>query len=280
MRTLATFVALSIVLFASLPLQAAETTFRLEFTQPKNASSPKVAEEMAEIIARRLRTRFDAAGVKAFTVRPRTRDVLVTVGGTFDPAWLTGIATAPGEFELRPVIEGAGPDWRELTDMLPKGVEIRGESARGHLWSPTRAPLDRVLKRLSMATEMEVVVAPDVLGWRTIVVGEPLATEADVAGATMALAPTGAYNVSVAFEPDARARLAAESSDGLQTWAVILDDEVVSLVPRPVRDTRVLGIAAPDRLGTDLAGQALWASAIVARLAAPMPVRLALFKET
>jgi hypothetical protein len=277
-------IACAIFAFATLfvlasPAWAGEVHYTVEFEQPKSTSSPKVAEEMASIISKRLRARFKAAGVKHYKISPNTRTVDVIVGGTFDSGWLTALATAPGSLEVRPVLEGGGPDWRELADMLPAEVEIRGDSARGHLWSATRAPLDRVLDRLSTTEGLKLAVAPDVLGWRTIVVGDLLASEADLEGATMAMAPTGAYNVSLAFSPAARARLAAPSSAGLQTWAVILDEEVVALVPRPGNDARLLGIAAPDRLGSDVAGQALWASAIVGRLAAPMPVRLALFKE-
>ncbi len=277
-RQLAAF-AVALLLSVSLPAFAGETNYRLEFDQPKDASTPKVAEEMAKIISKRLEERFKAAGVKDFKVRPQVRTVSVTVGGTTDAAWLNGLATAPGSLEIRPILEGGGPDWRELTDVLAPGVEIRGESARGYLWASTRAPLDRAVARLAMAEEMKIAVAPDVIGWRTVVVGEVLATESDISAATMSLAPTGAYNVSLAFEPSTRARLAAPSSTGLQTWAVILDGEVVSLVPRPGGDARILGIAAPNRLGSDLDGQAYWASSIVGRLAARMPVRLALFKE-
>lgn len=279
MRNLVFLLAASVIALFALPAQADETVFKLEFDQPSSPSSAKVAEEMALIIAERLGQRFKAAGVKDFKIRPHTRDLSVTVGGDFDPGWLMGVATAPGALEIRQVVEGGGPDWRSLTDMLPADVEIRGETARGYLWSATRSPLDRVLSRLSMATELKMVVAPDVLGWRTITVGEPLLDETDIARATKSLAPTGTFNVSLALEPKARARLAARTSNGLQTWAVILDDEVVSLVPRLANDSQILGIAAPDRLGTNIGGQSLWASAIVGRLAAPMPVRLALFKE-
>jgi hypothetical protein len=238
-----------------------------------------VVEEMASIISERLEERLKAAGVKAFNVEPATRTVKVTVGGSFDLGWLTALATAPGSLEVRPVLDGGGPDWREIVEVLPPEVEIRGDSASGYLWSPTRTPLDRVLERLSTADDVRIEVAPDPLGWRTIVVGKLLASEADLEGSTMAMAPTGAFNVSLKFSASTRARLAAPSSSGLQTWAVILDDEVVALIPRPGVDTRAIGISAPDRLGSDLKGQARWASAIVGRLAAPMPVRLALFKE-
>ncbi|RDV36568.1 hypothetical protein DV096_19135 [Bradymonadaceae bacterium TMQ3] len=249
--------------------------------EPDDTRRTRARRLLAEEASKRILTRLKAIGVKdpRAIVTPQNH-IQVVAPGALSAQVVRGALLAPGKLEIRPVAERS-PHWTELAGQLPEGVEIRQNPGqvspdRVHLWSADFATLHRFTRRLALG-ETRVEVFPTREGWRTLDLGEVLATEENLASSELRSSPAGIPFVQIELEPGSAETLrGAASSHTSTTLAVMLDGEVVSLIHRT--GGQALEIPCPDHLRSHQSRQA-WAAQVAGRLATPIPLTIAELTE-
>ncbi|TXD37237.1 hypothetical protein FRC98_10935 [Lujinxingia vulgaris] len=249
--------------------------------EPDENKRTRARRLLAEEAAERIITRLKAIGVKdpRAIVTPQNH-IQVVAPGAASAQVVRGALLAPGKLEIRPVSESS-PHWIELASQLPEGIEVRQNPGqvspdRVHLWSADFATLHRFTRRLALGdTRVEVFPARD--GWRTLDVGEVLATEEDLTTSELRSSPGGIPFVQIELGSDSAEKIrSATSSANSAPLAVLLDGEVVSLIRRT--GGQALELPCPDHLRSHLSRQA-WAAQVAGRLATPIPLTIAELRE-
>jgi|SRR5690554_2345791 len=237
---------------------------------------------LAEEVAERVLTRLKAIGVKdPRTIVNAQNHIQVIAHGAGSAQIVRGAILAPGKLEIRPVLESS-PHWAELAGELPQGIELRQNPGRVsadrvHLWSADFATLHRFTRRLALGQTL-VQVFPERNGWRTLDLGDVLATESQLGSVELRQSPAGIPFVQIELNADAadKVRSAAAAPGANTTLAVVLDGEVVSLIHRT--GGQALEVPCPEHLRSHQSREA-WAAQVAGRLATPIPVRIAELRE-
>lgn len=268
--------------------QRAEATVTLwvprEAEGTPSAREREKSAQLTKLAAERLRARLKAARLKDADISVRDeRTIVARARGNVSRQTLAGIVVPQGDFALRPLL-AVGERWMSQIDQLPEGVKLRQgkeslEAKDAYLWSDNLNTLRRALKALGpqigAPDELELSVYPSGDGWRALALGPPAATHKDIARATISQGQTGEDFVRMEFNRDlsARTKTLALSGDA-QRWAMVLDGEVVSLLPRTGDALgKSLSAAAPEEL-TAPARRRAWAQQVAGRLAAFIPIQL------
>jgi len=256
----------------------------LSYTDTSDLDDRQTAETQSEIrdeTQKRIERRLDAARVKHSEVSARGQSA---IPGKLKPSrplrWYKALITSPGKLEIREIRDGAIA-WTALTSILGDDVEIRSEAesaSNTYLWSPSREPLAKVARRVHLPG-ISVVVAPgQEAGWRSYAVAETLATNEDLKEVQRQISPVGAPYVTLVLSGSIADRLAAAGPSNVQRWGVILDGEVLGLVQASALRTHRVELTAPGRVATRDAERA-WASQVQGRLAATLPLPIAVLEE-
>lgn len=264
-------------------------------TEPDNTESGsgtferEKSLELTQLVARSVRKRLKAAGIKDFSVKSSKSFIIqVRVRGSMTRSLIAGIVVPRGRFELRPV-EPSGSRWVRALAHLPPGVELRQkegsiDASEAYLWSANANTLRTAihflqtnpLKGIRPAQgALKFAVYPDDRGgWRTLTLSEPIATHKDIASAAIDQGHSGESYVRLLFHNQLSDALDANGalSGDANLWAVLLDGEVVSVLSGRAHNLgNSLSIMAPDQLRTPQARQS-WARQVAGRLAAYIPV--------
>ncbi len=256
--------------------------YRLALQPPPEvlaADSKAAKNSFADIATERLRKRFEAASVKEFEFRMSTPNTLVIeTGWNHERGWLEALMTAPGKVEIRRVTPEK-PNWLTLAAQIPAGVELRGDDPP-YLWSAQRSALAAFLARITLPNG-RLTVFPDPGGFRSVSLGEIVATERQIKAVQALRSSTGTSFISIDFETAVGASLAALHVSEVEQVAIMLDGELVAFVPAksflehsPVRVSVPEGAVPDDRVQHDL-----WIRQVAGRLAAPLPIAIAVLKE-
>ena len=231
-----------------------------------------------EVIRKRLR----AAEVKSHeSSLSKDATINVDIHRHFSYAWYRTLMLSPGRFSIRPRIRG-GINWLDLAKELPKGVEIHSDkqnATRTFLWSSSHKQLSETMKRFHFKN-VEAVIGPDGTdgGWRTYTVGPSTLTESDVERAKREVSSSGVNYVRIQLRSSSADRLAAAGNSNVEQWLVVLDEEVLGPVQNAVLSTGRLQLTAPKR-ASSRREQKSWALQVVGRLAAPLPITVAVVQE-
>jgi putative transposon-encoded protein len=259
-----------------------EVTLKVMVSEPDSSASGDEVyertkdEEITKMAVARVRARLKAAKIKQFSIeteKPRT--IVISARGDVTHPLLAGIVVPQGQFELRPT-QAVGARWTQMSAKLPEGVEIRQEKGsfavdEAYLWSRSRKSLTQAIAEMA-AEGVVVKLYPKAGGWRTLALADPVATHRDISKATIRRGKTGEPFVEVKFN----AKVSAEDlpKSRRQTWAVVLDSEVVATFDRVDTDFgSSLTMSAPKHLGSK-ERQQVWAQQVAGRLAAFMSVPL------
>jgi len=283
LTTLAGAALVVAVLAAAPALAKGRNTYRLVIGSAKSHEplSPAARKKFAKLVATRLEKRLHAAGVKDFNVSVVDGHTLsVEAAGAWDRSWMRAVLTAPGKLELRP-LSPHQPNWLELAGQMPKGVEIRGgQSSPTHVWSASRKTLEKFLARVAFSHGELAVYPANGGGWRSLSLGPPVATRESLTSARAETTSRGTTFVALAFASSVSARLAAASTSEVKQSAVVLDGEVVAVVDdRGLADHRIQLTAPRGAVGSGRDEQKAWAFQIAGRLAAPLPIPIAVLEE-
>lgn len=240
--------------------------------------------EVTKEAARRIETRLDAIDVKNSRVRvDDDYNIEITVYGDHSASAIKSALIPTGKLEIRPVLDDVSP-WADLADELPDDVEIRTfpgsfRTDRIFLFSHSLQSLRSFVDRVAIGSTI-VELFPHDDGWRSLNLGEPIATEDHLSSATIEKTPAGIPFVTVGFDTTAAQQIRSHtSSSGATHLAILLDGEVVSLhrfVARRFSDR--LDLEPPDHLRSRHA-RSQWAIQVAGRLAAPIPVQLVEIQE-
>ncbi len=274
-------VVLLMTLFPVLAFAQGRTVYELGLKPPKLAESAqsKVAKEaFADLAAERLRRRLTAAGIKEFELSVTDPATLrLETGVEKSSAWMEALIASPGKFELLP-LASEDPPWLELARTIPEGVEIRGMETP-YVWSADRAKLTSWLRRIATG-KLRVELFPEDGGFRTISLQEAVATESAVRSVKVE-STRGSKFVRVVLDPRLRAQLAARAESGVERFAMVLDGELIGFGSFKELESRGwLRLAPPPGAVSD--SRELvddWVHQVAGRLAAPMPVPVAVLEE-
>lgn len=278
--------ALAVLLVASsayavLPV----SNYRLVVGDPLKTSdgvSQRRAVKLAEMTQERIKARLRAAEVKSHEVVLNKDGTLrVMIHRNFPAGWYAALMLSPGKFAIQPRTRG-GINWVMLATEIPQGVEIRSDKAdetKTYLWAAKRDTLSQTMKRFHFKN-FSAVLGPDDIdgGWRTYTVGKSVLTQENVKEASRQMSSTGVTFVRLQLTSDTPDRLAAATTSDVQQWVVVLDGEVLGLVQSAVLNTGKLQLSAPTR-ATSRDEQRSWALQVVGRLAAPLPIKVAIVQE-
>lgn len=256
---------------------SAQTNLRLVVSDPSEVSegkSPKRQAHLNQMVLEALQKRTEAAGMRGTQVTNAGSDLKISVPKKWKRSFIDPIVLAPGRLEVR-ALSPMAVDWVQKASQLPVGVELRG-AAEPFLWSADRRILDQVAEKFSTPTEM-VVVAKHPEGWRTYSGTQVLGREADIDVAKADRSPNGGAFISIRFRTSMVDRLATPAFLDVKTWLVILDGEVLGLVSSTALATGSIELSAPVSLPSD--GQRQWVSQVAGRLAAPLPIPVAILPE-
>lgn len=276
------FLVLLLIVAVAIPAAAAgRRTWRLGLRPPAEvlAKDGEARKVYADLAAERLRKRLTAAGIKEFVISIEDASTLrLETGVDADEAWMEALIASPGRAELRPVLANQ-PDWLELASQMPAGIEIRG-GEETWVWSAKRWPLQDWLRRLALP-DVAVKVFPSDAGYRSYTLGEPLASERDVRGVEVRQSAAGEAFATVTFDPAIAARLAGSSLSGVEQCGLVLDGEVIGFVPTETLKTENrVRLSAPQGAVPDQRRyREAWVQQVAGRLAAPLPVPIAVLKE-
>jgi hypothetical protein len=256
------------------------TTIRADVPVPDGASESRAIDarrELAERVAERIRTRLETARIKYYDVRVSDGTVVVKVGGDVGRRLAAGIAFPPGDAQIRPVLD-VGAQWQKRLADVPDTVELRqGENLLdredAHLWSTDRATLQSFLDDVSLEGAEAFVYAGDD-GWRTMALGSPILSDADIRGSRIASVQNGTPYVALELSQSGSQRLERRSGADDRKWAVVVDGEIVAVMKRLTFSEGDLLISTPKHLPNDDA-EMNWARQVAGRLAAPIPIPLA-----
>ena len=257
-------------------------TYTLALNPPKavlQAKSADARRSYADLTEQQLTLRLEAAGVKEFAFHPNRAGTLVMeTGWGHDPAWMEALLTAPGQVDLREV-RPAKVDWLPLASTMPEGIEVRGDEVP-YLWSSSRDRLQKFLARITIA-EGKVLVFVEDGGFRSVTLGASLGSRKQIARSSARTTPRGGSFVELQFADSVRGRLADTSAVGVEKVAIVLDGEVVGFVSaKSIRERTASRLAAPNEVvRSDRAAQALWVRQVAGRLAASLPIAVAILKE-
>lgn len=279
--------ALWVLLLLAIPLTASAEAFVFNIVvgDPVDATKgtsvlrhTKFAEQARERIAKRLK----AGEVKSYEViltPERTVKAKITLSRS--AAWYRSLILSPGNFEVRPRQRGQ-INWVPLAKEIPEGIQIKSDPAdhlKTYLWSPSYSKLSKATSRFHL-DPYSVVMGPDDIdgGWRTYTVGRPVITHREIQSAKREMSGTGITFVSIALKSTTLDRLAQVESSKVEQWVVVLDGEVLGYVQSAGLAKGKIQLTAPSRATTG-EEQKSWASQVVGRLAAPLPIPVALLKE-
>ncbi len=240
----------------------------------------RVHQEMAREAASRIETRLDAVGGKDHRVRVNGQnEIEVTVyGGRHDAAAIKSAVIPRGQLEIRPVYLDQSI-WYDVEEQLPGSVEIR--QAPGsvstdeiYLFSRDGRALREFVGRVAIAG-VEMRVFPHGDGWRTVQLGDPMATERDLTRSDLGRTPSAIPYVTVEFEAEVAQELRATmAEEGLRQLAVVLDRELIAVQGFSARQfSETLTLDCPAFLRSHEARRH-WALQVGGRLAAPIPITL------
>ena len=261
------------------------STLRIDVPVPDSISGDlarHTREELAKQVSRQVRKRLESAAIKFQTVRAVDgTTVVVEANSEVDRSVLVGVAMPPGEFALRP-IRRVGTRWQDLMNELPAGVELRqGEGAldrdNAHLWAPTRGKLEDFISKISLGAG-EVLVFSTGDGWRSVTLGEPILTHANVEESEIRTVRTGAPYVTLQIDADGSRALGGHKRTEEVRYAAVLDGEVVAVVEGSALSSDALNLSAPEYLSGEEALQG-WSRQVAGRLAARIPLELLSTKE-
>lgn len=260
------------------------TQFRLIVENPDDALEGEIRvrrhREMAQMAAERVEKRLATIGVGDYRVRVLpSNDLEVQVFGRHRAETIKSAVIPPGQMDIRPVLVDDTP-WMDLEELLPDDIELRAEPGsfqtdRLYLYSPNASSLHSFLGRVSLGAK-EIYIFPHRDGWRTLALGESLATERAVEGVSMHRTPSAIPFVRVQLNEEAvdEIRTGARREDA-RHLAILLDGEIVSLVRFGERHfSSELTLEVPEYLRTSDARSG-WAMQVAGRLAAPIPIILA-----
>lgn len=265
---------------AQTPEAEGVTELRLDVPTPEDVSGDLRAETremIAEKVKPRIRKRLTAAGVKFTTVAVEEDGVvLVEADPDHDVATIRGIVVPPGRFSVR-VVRSIGTRWVDLSDRMPSGLELRtGEDPMDrdatYVWSKSREKLEAFLEEVSIA-DGDVTIYSTGGGWRTVTLGETLATHEDVQSSEIKRVQTGAPFVALELSPSAQASFDELAEPEGMDFAAVLDGEVVSLMSASALSEHLFSIPPPDYL-SGFESLMHWARQVAGRLGARIPVEL------
>lgn len=241
----------------------------------KSNASLQLQQQIGKILIERLKLRLEAAGVKDARVNTLTGATLsVTVYGDYSKDWLYGVIVPVGRFGLHP-LGSLGTTWRDLEGDLPKQITLRepgpGQSEEDpYLWSKDRAALEGYIKRIALPN-LTIAVAPEQDGWRTITLMPPLLNESLIKKVELKKTSKGTPFGLLLLHERAKAVWKDRAED--ERFALVLDGEVLSLIPKPAISTQAQLQVMCSTLA-ELKAQERCVSQIVGRLAAPLPTPL------
>ncbi len=284
----ASVLLLAVVAWGIAPAEASTGGDRVEFTVTVEPGGEQEDEEIrartrrnvAEEVARRIEHRLEAIDIKHFAVEATGgSDVKITVYGSHDPQVIKGAVVPAGMVEVRPVLVDSNP-WLGVAQQLPDGVEFHHEpgsiqTTSFFLYAASPTPLYESIELLDSPDHyMEVFPYED--GWRTLTLGDALATHEDVVDVEMSRDRSGGNFLAATLSADAAQYVRSRASNyGANQLAIIIDGEVVGLKYFSERSfSERMTLDAPDHLQSSDA-RASWATQVGARLAAPIPVRIA-----
>lgn len=275
------FVVLTVVL-PTLALAADGVKWTLTLGDPLRDTmgpSSERRQKMAELAATRLERRLKVAQVNdAVVKRLASGDLTVAFKARQPEEWYRGLLLSPGTVEIRPVLAD-GFNWMQLAAELPPAVELRGLNPQpDYIWSADRTTLESVVRRTA-APAMVFSVGPAEVGWRSYALGTANVLKGEeLRDARVSRSGAGNSYVSLGVATTVADRLAAAELSEVKEWAVVLDGEVVSLVSKDALLTGKLELTAPVRL-TNREDSAAWARQVAGRMAAPIPVPIAVLQE-
>lgn len=233
---------------------------------------------MADIAKERLTVRLDVAHVNDAVIKVLpSGDIAVEFRAKESLNWYRGLLLSPGNVEVRPIFT-YGFNWMSLASDLPPSIEFRGENPQpDFLWSSDRTALEKTINRIK-TPQFVFAVGPAPAGWRSYTLGEPVGGSADLKKIKVRKSSGGLAYVTLSIATTMVDRLAASELSEVQDWAIVLDGEVVSVVPKETLFKGKLELTAPARL-TSREESATWARQVAGRMAAQMPVPIAVIQE-
>lgn len=261
-----------------LPVSAwSQTNFVVTIGDPVEASSgvsKERKEHLRKMVHAVYQKRFDAAGVRGMQITEKGSDLHLSIPRKWKKPFIESLVYAPGRLEVR-ADTPLGHDWVRLASGLPEGVEIRGENTP-YLWSADRSLLDRVAERYTDEDQM-VVVARARDGWRTHTAGLTLGNVSHLAESKWDRSVNGGYFVRMRFQNTMVDRLATTGFLDVKNWLVILDGEVLGQISTASLATGSIELSAPALMSSEQ--QRFWVSQVAGRLAAPLPIPVAIVPE-
>lgn len=261
-----------------LPVTASsQTKYRVTIGDPVEADSgvsKERREHLRKMVHAAYQKRFDAAGVRGMQITEKGLDLQLEIPRKWKRPFIESLVHAPGRLEVRGDTP-MGLDWVQQASQLPEGVEIRGESTP-YLWSANRSLLDRVAQQFSDENLM-IVVARDRDGWRTHTAGITLGNVTHLAESKWDRSVHGGYFVKMRFQTTMVDRLATTGFLDVKNWLVILDGEVLGQISTASLATGSIELSAPALMSSQQ--QRFWVSQVAGRLAAPLPIPVAIVPE-
>lgn len=274
-------VLLALVLIPTLAFAGGRFVYRLAVNPPAKVAQAEGDAKLAYVqqAGERLEKRFAAAAVKEYELRYSSPTTLVVeTGWDHNKGWMEALMTSPGKLEIRRVTPDR-PQWLGLVRTLPDGIELRGDEPP-HVWSANRRQLQKFLSRVTLPNGA-LEVFPDDGGFRSVSLGEIVATERQLRSAEARQSATGESFVALTFHDAVGASLAAAHVSEVENVALVLDGELVGFVPaKSFLDRSLVRVAVPDgAVPNDRSQRDLWARQVAGRLAAPLPIAIAVLKE-
>lgn len=264
--------------------QSSAPTLRVMVTLPgpakdasKDAEAAKRRRQTLALVtvqtAKRIKRRLLAAGVGEVNMVTLPRgEISIQTAPAKSAQWMAQVVVPAGRLGLHEQVEQASI-WTQLATSLPKGVQLRQGATDSYLWSASHQTLQGFLSRLALA-DRTVSLLPGESGWRSVMWRGRLASEADIASATLKTSRLGVPFVAVSFK--ARANQAWRASPAT-SFVISLDGEAIeALGPAP---KQIEPVAALNCTGS-LSAQRDCAAQIVGRLSVPIPLNLIVLPPT
>lgn len=228
-----------------------------------------------DMTADRLQKRLVAAGVQQLRLdRSQPGRITVETRSAAEREWLAALLTAPGRVALQPLTRQ--PDWSELISLLPEGVHLADDEVYGGLYlqSTDRERLEGVLERVTLPNLTLATWPHEPGGWRSIGLSPGALFEEDIETVERRRTPTGEHYVWVTLTARGLDRLAVYEAEDVQRWALSIDGEVVGLISARGPLVGRFAIEPPRRLVSQKQ-RSRWAADVAGRMAAPLPIALA-----
>lgn len=255
------------------------TEFRV-IVSTDEARSGAVEREILNEMKSRIETRLEAGRIKHSIVSVADDNtVRVKLRKKRPASWYIALLASPGHFSIRAVRSGA-INWPALNELITEDVEIRSEvdaAEETYLWSAERNSLTEIIKRVHLPG-LITAVAPDSTGWRTHTLGQTIATRSDLLESNEQLSPLGVPFLTVKLSSSIAAELADARRSEVKQLGVVVDGEVVGLVSPGSLEGFKIELTAPHRASTR-DDQRAWAAQIAGRLAASIPISIAVIEE-